>query len=184
MRFTQLSPGAVGGLGLLAHEVGKLDPVEGEVTNAPLVSPGLDHEGEEVSVLVGAAGVRLALVPDGASDAVADGGLEHAVVDVARAVVAGHLALKLLDLLLVALGLGLLILLFVLFPRGDQVLVLGVFFENVATHPRLGGRPAPGVVDQTDGHVVQGFINLPAKEEPDRRKALRRLRGAGLPVAR
>ena len=54
------------GLGRLGHEVGELDPVEREVALSPLVAPALDHQREQVAVLVGPAGVGLALVPDDA----------------------------------------------------------------------------------------------------------------------
>ena len=84
------------GLGCLGQVVGELDPVEREVALAPLVAPALDHQREQVAILVGPAGVRLALVPDGAPDAVADRRLEDAVVDVAGPGIAAHLAIGVL----------------------------------------------------------------------------------------
>ena len=82
-----LSPGAR----LLGREVGQLHPVEREIALLPRVAPGLDHQREQVPVLVGAARIRFALVPDRAADAVADHRLEHAVVEVAGPMLVGQL---------------------------------------------------------------------------------------------
>src|SRR5262249_22380083 len=48
----------------------------------PVVAPVLDHGREQRAVLVGPAGVRLALVPDDALDGEGDQGRDHAVVQV------------------------------------------------------------------------------------------------------
>ena len=39
------------------QEVGKLDPVERKIALAPLVAPALDHEREQVAILIGSARV-------------------------------------------------------------------------------------------------------------------------------
>ena len=200
--LAQLRPRALGRLGLLRHEVGELDPVEREVADAPLVAPALDHQGEEVAILVGPAGVRLALVPDHPPDAVADRRLEDAVVDVARACIAAQEARgilrpgrRLLPFRLRLLGgglplgqlrdvgrLGLGGVPLDLLPALDQGLVLLVGGQQVAADPGLAGRPAPGVVDEPDRHVERLVEELP-EVVAHRGERPGRLGGAGLPFA-
>ena len=202
LRFTQLGPGALARLGLLGVEVGQLHPVEGEVAHAPLLAPRLDHEGEEGAVLVGAAGVRFPLIPDRATDAVADRGRQHAGVDVAGAVVAKHVAIGIARLPrgLLPLCLGLLgrrlpfdhrlvigrllgrILGLGLLPPLEERLEAGIGGKRAPLHPRLGSAPAPGVVDQPHRHT-EGLVELAAEEVADRREVADRLGGAGLPRA-
>ena len=81
--FAQFRPIAVAGRRGLRREVGQLDPVEREVALLPGVAPRLDHQREHVPVLVRAARIRFALVPDRTANAIADHRLEHAVVEVA-----------------------------------------------------------------------------------------------------
>ncbi len=90
LAFAEFGPGAVGWGGDFRFEVGELDPVEGEVALFPFFAPVFDHEGEEVGVFGGAVGIGLALIPDGAFDAVADEGEEDTVVKIAGAVLAGE----------------------------------------------------------------------------------------------
>src|SRR5207302_7783426 len=71
------------------HEVSELHPIKREVALVPLLAPLLDHEGEEITVLPGASGVRLTLVPDDSLDAVAERGINDAAENVAGARVTG-----------------------------------------------------------------------------------------------
>lgn len=90
LAFAEFGPGAIGGFGGLRFEVGELNPVEREIALFPFLAPVFDHEGEEVGVFGSAIGVGLALIPDGAFDAVADEGEEDTVVEIAGAVLAGE----------------------------------------------------------------------------------------------
>ncbi len=80
--FLELHPGVVlaglGGGGLAVSVAGELDDVEGKLA-VPAGAPVVDHGGEELLVLEGAALIGLALVPDGAFDGVGDEGGDHAV---------------------------------------------------------------------------------------------------------
>ncbi len=90
LRLAQFRPVAVSGLRVLRAKVRELHPVERKVALLPLLAPLLDHEGEELRVFAGAAGVALALIPDHALDAVAERGVHHAGEDVAGAGVPGQ----------------------------------------------------------------------------------------------
>ncbi len=81
LRLAQLGPLAVNRVPRARLPVGELHEVEGEVAEVPGRAPVADHGGEEGAVLLGAAGVRLALIPDGAADGVGRERREHRVVE-------------------------------------------------------------------------------------------------------
>ena len=71
--FAELRPGGVPWVILFLTEISQLHVVEGEVSLAPFVTPVLDHQREQVAVLVCPVGVGFSLIPDGSTDAVSDG---------------------------------------------------------------------------------------------------------------
>ena len=198
----QFCPRAVGRLGLFAHVVGQLDPVEREVAESPLLTPALDHERKELAVLIGSASVRFALIPDRPLDAVADARLQHAAVDVAGTGVTRHVAFRIFGLSRLGLALGLR-LVGLEFPLGHLLVVVGLgrgevglhldpaFHERlqllvggelVTLHPGFGGAAAPGVVDQAHRHAKR-LVELPAEEIADGGKITHRLGRARRPRA-
>src|ERR1041385_716485 len=84
LRFAQLGPSAILRFLLDCMERRELDGEEREVTLAPILAPVADHVGEEPAILLGAAGVGLALIPDRALDRVGDERRDHAVVEFGR----------------------------------------------------------------------------------------------------
>ena len=66
------------------HERGQLHEQEREIALLPAVAPALNHGREQRPILVGPAGVRFALVPDGPGDGIGLQGGDHAVVEGGR----------------------------------------------------------------------------------------------------
>src|SRR5262249_2253941 len=149
--------------------------------------PALDHQREQVAVLISPAGVGLPLIPDDTPDAVADRRLEYPVIDVAGPGVPTHQALGILGLprrlLTFGLGardlvppggalgrvlrLGLGVVLLDLLPVAQQGSVLRIGRQQVAADPGLARRAAPGVVDQAD-RDLQDLVQLAPEEITDR----------------
>ncbi len=88
--FAQFGPGRFLRFVDRVAKVCQLNPVERKVALAPLVAPVLDHEGEEVTVLIGSVGVGFALVPYNAFNAVSDCWVQDSVVDVGGPVISSE----------------------------------------------------------------------------------------------
>ena len=62
------------------HEVGELDDVEREIALGPTLAPFADEHGEERAILIRAAGIVFALIPDRSGERVGNDG-EYAAVE-------------------------------------------------------------------------------------------------------
>src|SRR5262249_39518998 len=69
-----------------------------------------------------------------------------------------------------------------LLPAVHERLVFRIRFEQISAYPRLAGRPAPGVVDQTDGDT-QRLVELPAEKVADGGELADRRWRADLPLS-
>ena len=118
---------------------------------------------------MGAAGVRLSLVPDHAPNPVADRRSEHACVDVTGPLIALHLVVVRL------LG-------FKLRPAVVDRLERGMGGDLLPCHPGIGSTAPPGVVDEPHRHSERA-MELATEEVAHRREASHGRRGAPLPRA-
>ena len=208
LRLAQFGPVAVSRLGLVGFEVGQLHPVEGEIALLPFFAPMLDHEGEQLAVFLRAAGVRFALIPNRALDAITNRRMQHACIQIARTMLTGQRILRRtrrihrnrfagLECFFprqrpgIDLGFVIRHLLFKgllregrlgLLPLHDDRGKARVFFQHVALHPRLAGAAAPGVVDQAHRHA-EDFMQHSAEMITHRRELACVRRTALLPLA-
>jgi hypothetical protein len=164
----QLPPPGVG-----SEKFGELDDPEGHVRLAEGFAPVADHGGQEPGVLLGAADIGLALVPDGAGDGVRGDRSEHGVPEPAGLVAVGPAERSLGPgrcVTALALGAGGFAL-----PLRERLFVAPfllahvvddgreLFAQRRAGHPRLGGRAAVGGLDEPDGDAQ--LVAEPAAHE-------------------
>lgn len=136
--FAELGPIAGHGLGGSDAVVGELDEDEWERA-ARLFAPGGDHHREESAVIVGAAHVRLSLIPEDALEAEVHQGMDHGVVEDGG----GALGLVLLAGLVAGAdgdGIG----------RTDESAEIRMIEEGLVGGPGLGGGPSPVAFDEAD----------------------------------
>ena len=193
--LAQLGPITSGGFRQFSPVVGKLNPVEREVPLVPKIAPRADHQREKVAVLVGTFRIGFTLIPNYAANAVADGGIEHTVKKIGWAILTeaeiagsalgrGRLAgglprfefRKGSGVNLVGVGGSILV------PRLEVGGVIAFGFEHVAWHPGIGGRSAPCVVDEADGHA-NGIVNAATEHVADGGKICDSFRGARFPLS-
>ena len=115
-----------------------------------------------------ACGIALALIPDHALDAVAVGGIHHAVEDIARAPVAGEPAIRPFFRIgcLSCLDLGGFQVCFMFYGVFHEQLEARIFFQRIATYPGLCGGTSPGVVNESD-RDAEYLMKITAKEKSD-----------------
>ena len=70
LSFSQLSPIALSGFLGFCFEIRKLHPVEWEVPLAPFISPVLNHQWEQIAVLISSPRIGFPLIPNRAANAV------------------------------------------------------------------------------------------------------------------
>ena len=133
LRFAELGP--THAIGVVRVPRGELHAQEWEVV-APLLTPVLDHRLEQRAVLVGAAGVGFALIPDGTLEGERVQRVDHCVVEAGGNIGAdGLFALRRVG--------GV---------RG-VILEFGNRFESGNARPGFGRRAAPRRVNDADGDV-------------------------------
>ncbi len=188
LRLAQVSPGVSRAPG--RPEVRKLDEQEGEFVLAPGAPPVANHGRESPSVLVGAVDVRLALVPDGATDGNPGQRRDHGIVEACGAPVtqAGILQQRrgrhgtAFGLSLPGQGAPLIQFRQVVVQPGRSVtngrvplrqqrLEVGVRLEGLPGHPCLHRRAAPRGVDQPDGNAHR-LVQVAPEEVAHGREAL------------
>lgn len=147
LRFAKLGPIAGHGEGGPGAVVGELDEDEGEGA-ARLFTPGGNHDREQAAVIVGAAHVGLALVPEDALEAEAHQGMDHGVVEDGG----GALGLVLLFGFVAGAdrdGIG----------RADEAAEIGMGEEGLMGGPGFGGGPSPIAFDEADG-VAEAVLEM------------------------
>ena len=78
----------------MREEIGELHPVEREITLVPFLAPLLDEERKQLGILPGAAGIGLALIPNDAFDAIAQGRVEDPAKNIPRTGIAAEPLLR------------------------------------------------------------------------------------------
>ena len=154
----------------------------------PNIAPILNHQGEEVAILISAPGVAFSLIPDCPSDTIADGGSQHAVVNITGSMIAresivrpsgavGNVLSKASSGgsgrlpcfqggLIIAHGLEESLIRFGFFPAFQQRLIACIRLEKISAYPGFGSRSPPSIVDESNGDV-QCLVKLPSEKIPD-----------------
>src|SRR5262249_34353739 len=158
----------------------------------------------ELGVFGRTAGIAFALIPNDALDPVADGGIEHAVEDVARTGVAAHPGLRvrrrtgnrsafgarrggvLLPFrqggFVSGLRLAGVPVLFPLYRAIHEPLETRIIFQRLTAHPGFGRGTAPGVVDQANRNA-DDLVNIASEEKTDGAETERGFRPGNLPFS-
>ena len=135
---------------------------------APFLAPVVDHQREQVTVLVGSRCVGFPLVPNRSLDSVTEMGLEDPVVNIRRTLIPSHLVAEVFQLVLFLFAS-----IFFLAQRLESLRVgrpvvhhfveATIGLEQFGIDPSFAGRTPPGVVDHPDRYAGR-LVDLPRKE--------------------